>query len=787
MAEAAVPTATEAEDDETPDETAETPVIAEVIEGGDHPGTTPPDVVDLGHSAEEEASINAPANNTQQSLSLKNWSATDQMVTSQHFGANAIYSVNTDDGAPTDGFSQSVDALDTEHLRFPAGQGDAPAAEIEGVDWINVVELNHDQNGTPQLRPELVEMLEWARENTTETGEPTAVTLVIPTKHLSLEDYEDFGQEVEDFAEIVVTQYGDVIEAFEIGSEYWSMGETEYAAKADIAATALAKGMENAGVADVDQPSILVQMATPNVGSEYHATVDDRGFTTRLVDANQHIIDGLSDPAKSAIDGVVEHYYFRTQETEFTDENRGKSYINRDFEVWDAAFDKELDLHITEWNLRLKATDENGMRAASVYLEQVTNMIEMGVDSAHIWPVQHNTTTDLMGGPDETPVTDDQGRSLSTVRGAMFDLMSSNLPGTQFVETSLANDDGTTELSVFQSDGKTVVYIASRSHETMELDVDLALIIGTFDSASATQIGIDQSASSSDGYHYLPNQGRVEANFTTVDGEKYYYNEHDVRAELTDFEIDASRFDLSLKPFEVVQIVFEGVTPPDPDPANQSLVLEGGSGEDELVGRNGDDTLSGVGGNDVIKGRGGADKLIGGDGHDSVIGGRGDDLAFGDAGNDRLFGFGGDDYLKGNDGDDMLSGNQGNDTLAGSSGNDELRGGHGDDLLNGGQGHDTLSGGLGADTLIGWSGDDIFAFAGEDITRGDTVADFEIGHDILLIEADGISDIKDIGFRLTTNPAGVELTIGTNGTILLEGTFTLSQIRSASNFTFVTA
>src|SRR5262249_13999029 len=61
-------------------------------------------------------------------------------------------------------------------------------------------------------------------------------------------------------------------------------------------------------------------------------------------------------------------------------------------------------------------------------------------------------------------------------------------------------------------------------------------------------------------------------------------------------------------------------------------------------------------------------------------------------------------------------------TLTGTSGANVLTGGAGDDSLVGGSGADTLIGGAGADTLAGGASGDIFVFADGDGV--DTIADF---------------------------------------------------------------
>lgn len=187
-------------------------------------------------------------------------------------------------------------------------------------------------------------------------------------------------------------------------------------------------------------------------------------------------------------------------------------------------------------------------------------------------------------------------------------------------------------------------------------------------------------------------------------------------------------------------------------------LLFGSGGDDALVGGDGDDVLwgdeyagsdgagvSGWGGapmggssnggqlsqdqhgKDSLEGGEGNDTLIGGGRDDRLDGGNGNDLLFGDGigvaheGNDRLYGGKGDDELQGNGGDDLLMGEEGADHLSGQDGNDLLSGGEGDDGMNGGAGSDALQGGMGLDTLFGGEGSDTLEGGeGDDKLSGDS-------------------------------------------------------------------
>jgi Ca2+-binding RTX toxin-like protein len=187
------------------------------------------------------------------------------------------------------------------------------------------------------------------------------------------------------------------------------------------------------------------------------------------------------------------------------------------------------------------------------------------------------------------------------------------------------------------------------------------------------------------------------------------------------------------------------------------LILDGGVGNDILLGSVGNDTLLGGENDDVLLGLFGTDTLDGGAGDNILIqdGGQatsgivsifGDDLdntitlSRDAAGNIlsngvpipgativntvliRVFGRGGNDtitlneasgalpaaWLFGGSGSDTVTGGNGNDLIFGGTGNDALLGKGGFDLIFGGAGDDTLTGGDADDQIFGEANDDRF-------------------------------------------------------------------------------
>lgn len=138
---------------------------------------------------------------------------------------------------------------------------------------------------------------------------------------------------------------------------------------------------------------------------------------------------------------------------------------------------------------------------------------------------------------------------------------------------------------------------------------------------------------------------------------------------------------------------------------------------DYFVGTYGDDTV-------VASGRLGdlldASILNGGFGNDTVIGSDNDDLLDGDRDNDQLNGGGGSDYLFGGVGNDIIHGGADDDFLYGNADSDYLLGGDGNDIY-------VIQTSDGTDTILDTDGQGRILFDGIELTGGDGDNDTDSG------------------------------------------------------------
>lgn len=134
---------------------------------------------------------------------------------------------------------------------------------------------------------------------------------------------------------------------------------------------------------------------------------------------------------------------------------------------------------------------------------------------------------------------------------------------------------------------------------------------------------------------------------------------------------------------------------------------------------------------------------------------------------DIIFGGQIEDTLTGGKNKDLIYGYQSNDFLYGGDGGDRLWGGSGNDIVVGEAGDDILYGNMGNDQLIGGDGNDLFVLAAGEET--DTIADFQVGEDLLGLSAE--LTFKDLTIKQDSNDVSIS-NIGTGEIIA-----TLTDVR----------
>ena len=189
--------------------------------------------------------------------------------------------------------------------------------------------------------------------------------------------------------------------------------------------------------------------------------------------------------------------------------------------------------------------------------------------------------------------------------------------------------------------------------------------------------------------------------------------------------------------------------------------LQGGTGNDVLIGTNLDaqfDIISGNDGNDSIYGLKGNDSLTGGNGNDYIDGGFGNDTIQGSANNDTLYGRDGNDTLQGSTGNDLIYGDNGNDSIAGDAGLDSVYGGYGNDTIN-----DVVNGDTSAEFIDAGGGNDTIQV--DSSFNNDTLFGGTEGIDSLVLNSNitrvffsaGTSSIEQLTFNtfaIVSNAAG---------------------------------
>lgn len=435
--------------------------------------------------------------------------------TAAHFGGNLLA---TRDVVGTNGtFADTAATLGMAHLRYPGGALTENCACIYEADRLSDPPRTTDE----PVQTSVTEMFSYA----TQAG--IALTLVLPTRDFLTDISDENGHRFADVDEAAVRQFiadiaegnfgtAPVIQAFEIGNEYWGSGEmntVEYGRLASemalIVEDEMSRHPASPQFADTD---ILVQMGTNHGVSDLSGLFDGTG-SEQLAAANQMFGLSLSeegyiyssgevawskvnnailmdqfdtDAERAAVDGIVAHIYSRGEDVP------GSRYFELS-QIGDTWLEEMPDLKVyaTEWNLKRTVGDtreeEFGLKQAHEMLNIVEAFHWGGVDAAHAWALQLNSRTAL---------AEVEGDAEMRVAGEMFRLMNEVLPGTRPLalvgsagrETEL---QGTTaDVHSFYAQDRLVTFIASTSDGQSEQVVDFNNLVTQSGEVSITRLGV---------------------------------------------------------------------------------------------------------------------------------------------------------------------------------------------------------------------------------------------------------------------------------------------------------
>lgn len=626
--------------------------------------------------------------------------STQFAVSSAMFGANDLFKYNFLSG-PNDSYPTALELLGATGLRYPGGSMTETDFDVFHPD---APPLGYTSD---QPYVGVSEFLEFA-----ETEGRTA-TIVLPTAKMysgTLDSDHDAPRSINqiylkgvvDYVTKLLT-HGDTgpdalpdtpLTAFEIGNEYWGSGgmtAKEYGQVVNALTTAIKHVFEEVLGSDAQHPQVLIQMGGPWDPQYTQGLHSSMKWADRVYQSNQDIIDQITNPdAKAVISGLVEHYYYSNKNTVFSQSSDTMNFIDADQRQWAAMGFDDLDLILTEWNVKQDNADQFGLKGASVVIEQMEYMLKLGADGAFSWPVQAGSSTyvglthTVDGAPELTPI------------GAAFQLMSESLIGTHLLAGGIT--EGPMEVNAYASDTKVVFFVMSRSEAGQHVNLDVLSLVSGYTHVDGVKIGVAAGVAVDDRWSI---------------------------AELTNYAAgqlgSGSTLEFYLKPFEVMRVEFD---------IPQVVRFLGTTSGDRFAGGIGNDFLAGVDGDD---------SLAGGQGRDEMSGGLGRDLLNGWAGDDNIHGNDGNDLLYGQEGNDWINGDNGNDRMSGSTGDDTLLGGMGNDMMDGNEGNDRINGGLGRDVMSGGSGSDTFVFNQPSGPAHDVIADFDPAFDRIAVYHTGFA------------------------------------------------
>lgn len=407
-------------------------------------------------------------------------------VSSRHLGANFLFNRESfNEGVGTGGFDEITARLGVQHLRYPGGtiterQFDPtrPDNPHQAVDLITGTPL---ANANQHALTPLSDFLSFASD----AG--ARVSIVLPSYRYAdailsgdTARIAEIAQEIRRFVEEQLsTPHRQTIEAFEIGNEWSAIGfstAADYGVVADRMAIWIAEGIAASGIQT--DPKIAVQAS----------------LRAARLSETEAIAAQLSPAALDAIDAVILHNYRPFPWAQGATTAAKFDHVA----VFEDATGRALETFVTEWNVA-NGSDADGLLQAAGILSMFGQMMRLGMDLGHIWPVFENNTTRLAGD-----VTAPEETADLMIGGEIFRQMTQSLPGLRSVETPEAVDldrDGTPDLLVQvyaqESEDGAVLFLSSLSGASQRVDATagaLASIVSPGAPVWMTRTGVADSA-----------------------------------------------------------------------------------------------------------------------------------------------------------------------------------------------------------------------------------------------------------------------------------------------------
>ena len=670
-------------------------------------------------------------------------------ITAEHFGLNFVTDYERVGDLPWQTYDELVENFGATKLRYPGG---VFAEQLFDITDPNASEATLSDGSTSKFMP-LHDFLAFCKDAGVSSSVIIPVTQVISDGTFGTRTFNEdwFGEVFQFVYDTMAANGGETVKTFELGNEYEGyMTSAEYGRVASRLAKISQSAIDqyaadyNLG-ANWEEPEIAVQTWSLNVQGSL--TIQE------LEQRNVAVMNEFSADEIAAVDKVVSHYYYDEGRylgtgQEQTLENIEDAVFNsvNILNGWEERFNKAFEVEYSEWNVFGKTTELLGMAQIPALIAMFDRFTELGVDGLTMWSAQYHATS--MGLNNGT----------LTASGEILRFMQDELLGFKSLETeeTLAN----AEVSAFTNGDEIVLFISSTSANNTSFSLDPTTSLIGYDVVGAQALVVD--ATNADGTyrnlenltHYmepdlpasiidfaLPSDFELGSSLTLAPHQTIILR---LTKEAVDPTVPATpptgtaQDDILIYDDSHDQYIglagFDTVSAADFDTAvhldlMNDLTADGDRKFSDI------ESLEGTHLHDILRGDDYENDLDGGLGNDVLVGNGGDDSLFGDFGNDTLYGGTDNDLLVGGAGDDSLFGVSGDDDIHTGLGNDRVYAGKGDDEIHYSGGRDSVDGELGSDTLIftedagdvGVWGDDNVAAAKVGTANFKSIERFEFG------------------------------------------------------------